>query len=52
MEMENEDRNALLKMSEQKLAQFAAACNRYPDVDMEIEEPELGDMEEGDEAVI
>lgn len=52
MEMEDEDRSNLLQLNEQKLAQFATACNRYPDVDMEVDNPDLEELEEGDEAVI
>jgi pre-mRNA-splicing helicase BRR2 len=52
MDMEDEDRNNLLRLTEEKLMQFATACNRYPDVDIEIEDPEFEELEEGEEAEI
>lgn len=50
--MEDDDRKKLLQLDNKKLNQFATACNRYPDVDLEVEDPDLGQLEEGEEAVI
>lgn len=37
MEMEDEDRNALLGLSEAQMADVARFCNRYPNIDVEPE---------------
>jgi hypothetical protein len=37
MEMEDENRNALLQLSETEMADVARFCNRYPNVEMTYE---------------
>ena len=37
MEMEDEDRNALLQLSETEMADVARFCNRYPNIEMTYE---------------
>mmetsp|Transcript_62196 Transcript_62196/g.148187 ORF Transcript_62196/g.148187 Transcript_62196/m.148187 type:complete len:2144 (+) Transcript_62196:214-6645(+) len=47
MDMEDEDRVKLLKMSEAKLGQVAAVCNRYPNVTLEYEVVDADEVEAG-----
>lgn len=49
MDMEDEDRNKLLGMSEQKLAALAAVCNRYPNVSLEYEVVDADEVEAGEQ---
>ena len=37
MEMEEEDRNELLQMSETQMADVARFCNRYPNIELSYE---------------
>jgi len=37
MEMEDEDRNELLELSESQMADVARFCNRYPNIEMTYE---------------
>jgi hypothetical protein len=37
MDMEDEARNKLLNFSENKMAQIASVCNKYPNVSLEYE---------------
>lgn len=37
MEMEDEDRSALLQLSEAEMADVARVCNRYPNIEMNFE---------------
>ena len=37
MEMEDEDRNSLLQLTESQMADVARFCNRYPNIEMTYE---------------
>lgn len=37
MEMEDEDRNALLQLSDAQIADVARFCNRYPNIELSYE---------------
>lgn len=37
MEMEDEDRSALLQLSEAEMADVARFCNRYPNIELNFE---------------
>lgn len=37
MEMEDEDRNELLQLSEAEMADVARFCNRYPNIELTYE---------------
>ena len=49
MDMEDTDRNALLGMSEQKLAALASVCNRYPNVALEYEVVDADEVAAGEQ---
>jgi len=49
MDMEDEDRNKLLNMSENKLASLAAVCNRYPNVSLEYEVVDADEVSAGEQ---
>ena len=42
MEMEDDDRNSLLQMTEAQMADVARFCNRYPNIELtyEVQEKE------------
>jgi pre-mRNA-splicing helicase BRR2 len=52
MDMEDEDRVKLLKMSEAKLGQVAAVCNRYPNVTLEYEVADADSVAAGESVVL
>ena len=52
MDMEDEDRVKLLKMSEAKLGQVAAVCNRYPNVTLEYEVADAYSVAAGESVVL
>ena len=37
MEMEDEDRNSMLQLSEAQMADVARFCNRYPNIELTYE---------------
>lgn len=37
MEMEDEERNALLQLSDSQIADVARFCNRYPNIELSYE---------------
>ena len=47
MEMEDEDRNGLLKLSEAEMADVARFCNRYPNIEMAYEIQDKEDISSG-----
>jgi len=49
MDMEDDDRNKLLGMSENKLAALAAVCNRYPNVSLEYEVVDADEVSAGEQ---
>mmetsp|Transcript_23994 Transcript_23994/g.37624 ORF Transcript_23994/g.37624 Transcript_23994/m.37624 type:complete len:334 (-) Transcript_23994:1603-2604(-) len=48
MDMEDEDRNKLLEMPENKLAAVAGVCNKYPNVSLEFEVVDPDEVTAGD----
>jgi pre-mRNA-splicing helicase BRR2 len=49
MDMEDADRNALLQLSDAKMAQVAAVCNKYPNVALEYEIADKDEIGAGDQ---
>ena len=37
MEMEDDERNTLLKLSDAEMAEVARFCNRYPNIELQYE---------------
>jgi len=47
MEMEDEDRNKLLSMTDQQMADVARFCNRYPNIELQYDVLEKDDLHSG-----
>ena len=47
MEMEDEDRNELLQLTESQMADVARFCNRYPNIEMTYEIQEKDNLHSG-----
>uniref|UniRef100_A0A8C9G6L8 Activating signal cointegrator 1 complex subunit 3 n=1 Tax=Pavo cristatus TaxID=9049 RepID=A0A8C9G6L8_PAVCR len=52
MEMEDEDRNALLQLSEAQIADVARFCNRYPNIELSYEVVEKESIRSGGPVVV
>jgi len=52
MELEDNDRNDLIKFTKSQMSAVAKACNRYPNVDLSYEVEDKDEIGEGDQVVI
>ncbi|NXW83206.1 U520 helicase, partial [Alopecoenas beccarii] len=52
MEMEDEDRNALLQLSDAQIADVARFCNRYPNIELSYEVVEKDSIRSGGPVVV
>ena len=52
MELEDNDRNDLIKFTKSQMSAVAKACNRYPNVDLSYEVEDKDEIGEGDQVLL